>query len=320
MSLEHITLKNFQSWKKATIEFHPGFNAITGNSDAGKSSLERAIRWVWSNRPSGDEFISHFAKEGEKTFVKLVFSDCFVTRGKVGKKNYYKSSLSNNSFEAFKTDVPNEIKELLNMQDFNILSQHKKYFLIEDSPGERARILNQAVGLDTIDKLFDYLNSEGLRINRDLKTVVNEKTSVSEKLRDYNNLDAISEIITTLKTNADYFKNISSKIEKGKKVLKNLCENQSKIKTLKRWLKVGVEYDRISLQNDHMISLAGIKSKGEDFIRSLILIQKKTQQVHISMAENIKKYINILSQNKVCPTCENKITHENIEKIEAKLG
>src|ERR1035437_1159529 len=133
MSLEHITLKNFQSWKKATIEFHPGFNAITGNSDAGKSSLERAIRWVWSNRPSGDEFVSHFAKKGEKTFVKLVFSNCFVTRGKEGKKNYYKSSLSDNSLEAFKTDVPSEIKELLNMQDFNILSQHKKYFLIEDS-------------------------------------------------------------------------------------------------------------------------------------------------------------------------------------------
>ncbi len=55
--INSLSLKNFKSWKDTLLEFHKGVNAIVGTTDAGKSNVIRAIRWVVFNRPSAESRI-----------------------------------------------------------------------------------------------------------------------------------------------------------------------------------------------------------------------------------------------------------------------
>jgi len=318
MTLKRTKLKYFQSWKDQEIDFDPGFNAIIGNSDAGKSALERAFRWVFFNRPSGDDFVSWLLPKGKSTFVKLLFDDFSLTRKKGKEVNCYK--VNDKVFDVVKTDVPEDVRDILNVKDFNILPQHEKYFLIQNSPGDRAKILNKAVGLDVIDKVFDYLNSESLRVNRELKTVTSEKENVVKKLREYEDLDEISSLLNDLKVRADSLAENSSKLMQGEKAYESHQENRREIKRLQGWLKIESEYSLISQQKDIYESLVGIKTSGEENLRSLLSLKEKASILKKNLCENIKKYVNILSQNKVCPTCENTITEKNILKIREKLN
>jgi DNA repair protein SbcC/Rad50 len=317
MTLESITLQNFQSWEKQTIHFSPGFNAIIGDSDSGKSAIERAIRWVVENRPSGDDFVSWFAESDKSTFVKLRFTDNFVTRKKDGKKNIYKTK--DLVLEAFKSEVPDEIKSIINMQEYNIQSQHKKYFLLQETPGERARILNQAVGLDIIDSLFSHINEKTLELNRNLKRVLETKKNLEDKLQEYQNLDKIEEIIYALQKKADFLKFNNSKINRSSEILTNMKAIDAKSKTLKKWLEIQPEYDVLTKKTALYDEIAGKKLKAEEKLSSIKDIQLKTQQLGKTLKSDIEKYLSILSKNKLCPVCNSTITKSTIKEIENKL-
>jgi exonuclease SbcC len=47
--IQKLKIKNFQSHHDTEIEFGPGINVITGTSDAGKTSILRAIMFVLYN-------------------------------------------------------------------------------------------------------------------------------------------------------------------------------------------------------------------------------------------------------------------------------
>jgi len=318
MFLKKIILQNFQSWKKQHIELDPGFNAIVGDSDSGKSAIERAIRWVVENRPSGDEFVSWFSKEGESTYVKLIFDDTFVTRKKVGKKNLYKTE--DMLFEKFKSDVPSEIKNIIDMKEYNIQSQHNDYFLLQETPGERARILNQAVGLDIIDDLFGYLNSKSLELNRSLKNTITAKENLSEELKKYSNLDEIENILNEIKTKSDLLESNNLKLEKGRSLIGNLRDIRSKIKTEKRWLGAESKCTFILTNIAKWDSMQKVKTKSDKTLRLINEVRENMTQESSLLNRNIKEYIKILSESKTCPVCNNDITKKVIERIKGNLS
>ena len=66
--IKEISIKNFQSHKDSHIELSDGVNIIVGASDSGKSSLIRAIKWLATNRPSGESIRSTW---GGKTEVEI---------------------------------------------------------------------------------------------------------------------------------------------------------------------------------------------------------------------------------------------------------
>ncbi|MFW6173626.1 MAG: AAA family ATPase, partial [Elusimicrobiota bacterium] len=140
--IKSLELNNFQSHKNSLLEFDPGVNIIVGNTDSGKSSLIRSLKLVIYNKPSGDSFISHWAKQLN---VKLEVDDHTIQRVK-GSSNKY--ILDDKEFTSFGTTTPDEINQVINMSDVNTQFQLDPAFLLSSTSGEVAQYLNKVANLD----------------------------------------------------------------------------------------------------------------------------------------------------------------------------
>lgn len=152
--LEAIRILNFQKHERLEIEFDERVTSIVGPSDAGKSSILRAIRWACTNQPQGGAFIRHGEKEA---VVKLKIDGEIVTRRK-GTENVYK--LGKAEYKAFRGGIPDPIERHLNVSEINFQGQHDPPFWLSCSPGEASRSLNQIVDLDVIDSSLSNVVSE----------------------------------------------------------------------------------------------------------------------------------------------------------------
>ena len=107
--IKDLSLENFQSHKKSSLEFSEGVNVIIGSSDSGKSSIIRSLQWVLFNRPSGDSFRSWW---GGITNV-VVDGVSRIKGGSKGLENCYEIGL--NRFQAMGQGVPEDVTTVLNL-------------------------------------------------------------------------------------------------------------------------------------------------------------------------------------------------------------
>jgi len=145
--IKSLTLKNVQSHTESKLDFDPGVNIIVGSSDSGKTAILRAAIAVILNKPSGDGLRRFNSKETE---IILELDETSITRLKTNSRNEYQIG-DGEPFKAFGQGVPDEVTKLLNIKLLNIQQQMDSPFLLDDSPGEVAKALNEAVNLDSID-------------------------------------------------------------------------------------------------------------------------------------------------------------------------
>ncbi|RPI56383.1 MAG: hypothetical protein EHM49_00435 [Deltaproteobacteria bacterium] len=162
MPLTKLHMVNFEEHQDTTLEFAPGITVIYGTTDQGKSSIRRAITWVACNRPVGPRSVRDNTKESE---VTLSFDNSpSVTRGRKNDKNYYKIRDSKvdgtgvNIFKAFSTKVPDEVNAIVNLNEANIQEQFKKYYLLQDTPGQVAKTIHTLLGMDLVDTTATVVN------------------------------------------------------------------------------------------------------------------------------------------------------------------
>ena len=143
--IKQLILQNFQSHKDTELNFSDGVNIIVGPSDSGKSAILRAIKLLVWNRPSGNEMRSTW---GGKTNIEIFTDDAHVVRIKDKEEIYI---LGDQHFKAFRTDVPKEIQDALNLSEINLQQQLDSPFLLSLSPGQVAQHFNSIAKLDQID-------------------------------------------------------------------------------------------------------------------------------------------------------------------------
>ncbi|MFA5152429.1 MAG: AAA family ATPase [Clostridia bacterium] len=181
--LQKLEINNYQSHKHSVLNFHPNVNVIVGLSDAGKSAIIKALKWVISNRPNGDSFRSHW---GGKTEVITTFNDCVISRSK-DKENLY--ILNNLEFRAFGTNIPQEIINALNISDVNVQYQLDPHFLLSNSPGEVAQHFNKVAKLDKIDLAQSNIANWIRGITKDIETKKELISSNETQLTKYTHLE-----------------------------------------------------------------------------------------------------------------------------------
>jgi len=171
--IKSLEIRNLQSWKRGIFNFVPGVNVIIGVSDSGKSAIIRAIRRVVWNRPLGDSFRSTW---GGRTSIKLTTTDDITIKRVEDTEKYYELSTIDKPFKAIGTDVPQEIQEVLNLNEINLQRQHDNEFLLSQTPGEVAQHFNRmahlekiAIGQANIKKWVNQLKNGVISKEADLK-------------------------------------------------------------------------------------------------------------------------------------------------------
>ncbi len=152
--LESLHLQNFQIHSDFTIEFDPLVTTIVGPTDSGKSSIVRALQWICTNYPQGDEFIK---EETEMAIGTLRIDGHEIVRER-GKQNLYK--LDGKVYKSFGTEVPDDIANLVNVSSVNFQDQITMPFWFCLPPAQIGRELNQIVNLDLIDSVAQTISAE----------------------------------------------------------------------------------------------------------------------------------------------------------------
>lgn len=209
--IRSIAIENVQSHISSELPFHEGVNVITGDTDAGKSVIIKLIRWVKDNRPTGEEYKNWDAAEDDQMAGEIITDeDTVAIIRKDGKTSY---SLNNGKpLEALDKSVPLEITEALNLADYNIQTQFQNYFLLQDTPGEVARKINELTGLDVIDTLYSNIAHEIRNTNTEINISKNVIKETKESLKQYQNLDEIDKLITSIENTYQISLDTTSKI------------------------------------------------------------------------------------------------------------
>lgn len=192
--LERMLIKGFQRHERLAVDFDPQITTIVGPTDAGKSSVIRALRWLATNRPRGDGFV----REGsDSALVKLKVDGRTVKRYRGRTRNAY--VVDGKELEAFGNDVPPQVSGLLNLSGGNFQGQHDSPFWFSLTPSEVARKLNAVVDLSAIDEVTEEVVARlravkaevGVGVGRlaEAEAEVDRLYYVSELERDWDRLE-----------------------------------------------------------------------------------------------------------------------------------
>jgi len=187
--IDSLQLENFQAHDTTTLHLHPGVNVIAGSSNSGKSSILRALNWLIYNRPSGEAFVSHWARDAkgnqkqDTSITAIIAGVPFVRKKSKATGNSY--HIADKTLEAVGLDVPEEISTALNMSEVNTQRQHDAPFLLSESPGEVARFFNKIVHFDAIDTYLSTIESKKRKTKAGIEARQETLDTLQENLKQY---------------------------------------------------------------------------------------------------------------------------------------
>ena len=147
-----LKIKNFQSHHDTELDIKQNaINVIVGESDSGKSAIFRAFELLICNRPSGDKYRTHNTKKTEVEYGG-------VKRVKSASISQYE--IDGEIYKALRTDVPRQVTEKLRLSSINFRPQHSAYYMLTETPGQRARAMNELADLGLIDYTASALKGQ----------------------------------------------------------------------------------------------------------------------------------------------------------------
>ena len=226
--LKRIEIENFQGHVKSAVDLSPGVNVIIGESDKGKSSIFRAIEWVRSNRPLGDGFRSEW---GGDTTARIITDDAqTIERIKTSKLNGY--NINGKVFKAFGQNPPDEVNEALRIDSVNVQTQDEPPFLLQESPGEAAKVLNKAANIQDIHTTISSISKSAGKLDRKIETLEDVIEVKEKELAEFPDIGKASEllgyvetleqVIRKLNTDSNYLRTMIRSIESVEEKLDKL--------------------------------------------------------------------------------------------------
>lgn len=274
--IKSLYILNFQSHEKSKFDFVDGVNVIVGISDSGKTASFRALNWLSKNRPSGDSMRSTW---GGDTNVIIETENGYVRRVR-GKEDFYELKIHGRKslvFKAFRTDVPKEIIDFLNLNELNLQSQLDAPFLLSDTPGGVAQFFNKIAKLEKIDLGISNVNSAIRNIEGEIKYKSAELLKQEQLLKDFDYLDDMEKDVKHL--------------EKLNDVLEITVTDKANLQYLHKSIDnsiAGIEYysEIISLEDD-VLSIEKDMNAVAEIQTKQIKIKRLTESVK-NLEEEIK--------------------------------
>lgn len=328
--IEETEITNFQSHKYSLFEFHPGVNVIKGTSHEGKSSVVRAFKWEFQNRPGGMAFASRWIQKKETTSIATKFSEgSFISRERSKSKNLY--HIPEGTLSAVGTDVPEEVQRIAQMSETNIQSQHEGFFLLQDSPGIVAKKFNKIIGLQIIDQLVLKINGIVSEARIETKVAKKDITKTKTELQKLEVLDEIEGTITNIDKRFEKFFQIQDKLILAKKLYREALTHQQHITQCKKVLSLEEDVSKIEVDLYAFESLSNKLQLGI-FLENNITFEKSQVEKYekllplekeiIGIEKATEKYQKIVGQARKCNKLYSDIEQANsvYSELQTKLG
>ena len=256
-----LAVKDYQIIKKASLEFIPGLNVITGPSNNGKSSIFKAIKANIYTTPGTSPI-----RAGQNSYaVGITYNGHTVILQKGLKESVY--LVDGEKYTKFGTTTPPvvsntlNIKELVlngNKEQLNFWDQMNYPFLLDKTPVELFRFIIDSGDSDKISQV--------------LKDMVSDRQVISKEI------DQLQGSINLIDTDIDTY-------EKQLEVAKPIIEACNNIIALQ---------DRISRLN----SLKTVKTNLDNISQQVELINnnEKRLEANLNIWSNFNQSIKIMSQ------------------------
>ncbi len=213
--IQEIRYQNVQPHRQRRLAFEPGLNVIVGETDKGKSSLIRGLRWL-ALHESASGLITHgetVMKVGVKTPTGTII------RFKDSKESGYK--LGEEYFKACKTDQPKEVQDRLSLTEINFQSQFDSMFLLAATGGQRAKEINKLVALEDIDLATTWLKSKSAKLATLMQAAEDKINKCNLDLEAYVDLEIRLKLHASLR---EVFDRISENNTRSKALTQVICE------------------------------------------------------------------------------------------------
>lgn len=231
MTIDSLELFNFESHKATSLDFDPGVNIITGLSGHGKSGIVRGFNWVISNSPSGESMISYSSKGICSSGIVFSEDDKGIARSRGGakKENQYYLTETNETFKALRGKVPEEVSILANMDEVNVQRQKDFYFMLQDSPGQVAKMFNKVSGLEEMDTAMSTINSMYREKKKEFDSLVTRGEDLDQRLTDLDWINKADSDFIKIETLTGTVEEMEDEVSTVENLLLNISQIQNEI-------------------------------------------------------------------------------------------
>lgn len=248
---EELRIKKFQGYANAVFKFVPGINVILGLSTVGKTAVLRALRLVKDNRPSGAEFFPNFEKENGETEIELICNNgrvlitkdirvSKVNERKVKSTTYELDCGKKFSFTGVGEDVPDQVREFLNLSELNFQWQFDTPFLVSSTrfgktSGDVTRLINEITKLEKVEEWESKLTTKINSFNQRLVVIKDAISAAENGLKKYEGLDDLGVVVDKLKKTVSEYNSLSHLVFRLDGSLKEYEEQYRSLEKLKKY-------------------------------------------------------------------------------------
>jgi len=304
--ISSVEIINFQGHAYTYIEFGSGVNVFKGQSHKGKSSIIRALKWALFNTPRGEGFKASFAKEEDPVEVTISFTDGdFIRRKKIGTKNTYETEehCNENILNAVGSDVPDEVKEVTQISEVNFQSQEDSYFLLQDTPGKVGRKISEVVGLQIIAESKKKIDEVANKTATRLKVNKEDTKSTIENLRDFEHLEDVEEIVTSIETSLKRKQDKVKRYRGIETVIESIKRLEEEIKTDKKWLEIEEDHSLLVEQQEKLANLRSKHRTISNIVNDIKEAEKYVKSAGSELIQLGKQYAELEKQLDYCQYC-----------------
>lgn len=227
--IDWLELTNFMSYKHLKLEFVKGINTFVGETDAGKTVIIHALKFLLLD-DSRREGVINFDADSCEVAVGIDGHVIKKTKSRKG-ENYY--TLGDRKFGAA---MPDEIADIVGVNFINVQDQSESHFLLSDSEPEVNRKFNQIIDLGLIDTSLDCAEQTRRQILAETTAKEKEKEIFEKKIDDLDWLESAGKLL-------ERCENLSSELDEKTKIeddvnalIRNLSDAFEKLAKIDRLL------------------------------------------------------------------------------------
>jgi exonuclease SbcC len=335
MKIKSVRLKNFQGYKDTKIEFEPTFNVIVGRNESGKSSIVRALNFVFSNEWSKD-FVRDEADETQIVITLDSGVKIFRTKGNATNRCTIKYDEDKKEvFENFGTTLPQKVSEALEINPLKldehteinmaVSSQHDGLFLLQEPGTLKAKLLGKISGLHYIDFALRDIAKDKKNLSIIMQEKNNELQLATKELEQFEDVNIYEKQLKTIDEEIKLLQNNEKQLNELKVIDFNLKELNIKIAKLddyaERYEKVNFDdYDKLAILSNKIDMLNVSVETIENVDEQIELKEKQIKSLQQDMDKIVDQYVLLLKSSKTCPVCSAEITSGQVKKIVEEIN